>query len=52
MTTITLAERKASLLRQIEVLKRSIDLLNWPEYKEMALRYYTGSRETLYINRN
>ena len=53
-----LEERKTNLLRQIELIKKGIDLLNWPEYKEMALRYYTGSVnytgsiETRHINRN
>ena len=32
----TLEERKTNLLSQIEKLKGEIDILNWPEYKELA----------------
>ncbi len=39
----TLEERKTNLLSQIEKLKREIDILNWPEYKELALCRRTGS---------
>jgi len=39
----TLEERKTNLLSQIEKLKGEIDILNWPEYKELALLHCTGS---------
>ena len=39
----TLEERKTNLLGQIEKLKREIDILKWPEYKELALCRRTGS---------
>ena len=39
----TLEERKTNLLSQIEKLKGEIDILNWPEYKELALLRCTGS---------
>ena len=39
----TLEERKTNLLSQIEKLKREIDILNWPEYKELALLRCTGN---------
>jgi len=39
----TLEERKAKLLSQIEKLEKEIDILKWPEYKELALCRYTGS---------
>jgi hypothetical protein len=39
----TLEERKTNLLRQIEKLKREVEVLNWPEYKELALLHCTGS---------
>ena len=39
----TLKERKTNLLSQIEKLKREVNILKWPEYKEPALRRCTGS---------
>lgn len=39
----TLEERKTNLLYQIEKLKGEIDILNWPECKELALLRCTGS---------
>ena len=39
----TLEERKTNLLSQIEKLKREIDILKWPKYKELALCRRTGS---------
>ncbi len=39
----TLEERKTNLLSQIEKLKGEIDILYWPEYKELALCRRTGS---------
>jgi len=39
----TLEERKTSLLGQIEKLNREIDILKWPEYKELDLCRRTGS---------
>ena len=39
----TLEERKTNLLSQIEKLKGEMDILNWPEYKELALLCCTGS---------
>jgi len=39
----TLEERKTNLLSQIEKLKREIDILKWPQYKELALCRRTGS---------
>ncbi len=39
----TLEERRTNLLSQIEKLKREVDILKWPKYKELALRRYTGS---------
>ncbi|MFC1893292.1 hypothetical protein ACFLYR_04555 [Chloroflexota bacterium] len=41
--TGTLEARKTNLLSQIEKLKREVDTLSWPEYKEPALRRCTGS---------
>ena len=40
---VNLEVRKTNLLSQIERLKREVDILEWPEYKELALRRYTGS---------
>jgi len=39
----TLEERKTNLLSRIEKLKGEIDILKWPEYKELALCHRTGS---------
>jgi len=39
----TLEERKTNLLSQIEKLKREIDILMRPKYKELYLSCYTGS---------
>ena len=39
----TLEERKTNLLSQIEKLKRDIDTLKWPEYKELAFSCCTSS---------
>ena len=38
-----LEERKTKLLSQIKKLEGEIDILNWPEYKELALLRCTGS---------
>ena len=40
---VNLEARKTNLLSQIEKLKREVDILEWPEYKELALRRLTGS---------
>ncbi len=47
----TLEERKTNLLSQIEKLKREIDTLKWPEYKELALCCYTSSDRYLGLDR-
>ena len=47
----TLEERKTNLLSQIEKLKREIDILKWPEYKELALCRGTGSGGYLGLDR-
>jgi len=47
----TLEERKTNLLSQIEKLKGEIDILNWPEYKELALLRCTGSIRYLDLSR-
>jgi len=47
----TLEERKTNLLSQIEKLKGEIDILNWPEYKELALLRCTGSVGYLGLDR-
>ena len=47
----TLEERKTNLLSQIEKLKGEIDILNWPEYKELALLRCTGSVGYLDLDR-
>ena len=39
---VTLEARKTNLLSQIEKLKREVGILEWPEYKELALRRCTG----------
>jgi len=46
-----LEERKTNLLSQIGKLKREIDILKWPEYKELALCYRTGSVRYLSLYR-
>ena len=38
-----LEERKTDLLYHIEELKREIDILKWPEHKELALLYCADS---------
>ena len=43
-----LEERKTNLLSQIGKLKREIDILKGPEYKELALCYRT--RSVRYLN--
>ena len=48
---ITLEERKINLLSQIEKLKREIDMLKWPEYKELDLLRCTGSVRCLGLDR-
>ncbi|MFC2069207.1 hypothetical protein ACFLTP_09425 [Chloroflexota bacterium] len=40
---VTLEERKTNLLSRIEKLKREVEKLNWPEYKELSLDRCTGS---------
>ena len=40
---VNLEARKTNLLSQIEKLKREVDILELPEYKELALRCCTGS---------
>jgi len=47
----TLEERKTNLLSQIEKLKREIDILKWPEYKELDLYGCTGSVRYLGLDR-
>jgi hypothetical protein len=47
----TLKERKTNLLSQIEKLKREIDILKWPEYKEQDLCRCTGSGRYLGLDR-
>lgn len=47
----TLEERKTNLLSQIEKLKGEISILNWPEYKELALLRCTGSVRYLDLDR-
>ena len=46
-----LEEHKSNLLSQIEKLKREIKVLKWPEYKERALCYGTGSVKYLGLDR-
>jgi len=42
----TLEEHKTNLLSQIERLKREIEILKWPEYKELAsCRRTSGARD-------
>ena len=41
--TATLKDRKTKLLSQIEKLKREVEILNWPGYKELDLQRCTGS---------
>ena len=40
---VTLEERKTHLISQIEKLKREVEILKWPEYKELALHRCTDS---------
>ena len=47
----TLEERKTNLLSQIEKLKREIDILNWPKYKQLALCGCMGSDRYLDLDR-
>ena len=46
-----LEERKSNLLSQIERLKREIEVLKWPENKELALLRCTGGARDLGLNR-
>ena len=39
----TLEARKTNLISQIEKLKREVEILKWPEYKELALHRCTDS---------
>ena len=48
--TVNLEARKTNLLSQIEKLKREVDILEWPEYKELALRRCTGSVKYISID--
>jgi hypothetical protein len=48
---VTLEARKTNLLSQIEKLKREVEILNWPEYKELALHQCTGSVIYLSLDR-
>ncbi len=48
---VTLEERKTNLLSQIEKLKREVEILRGPEYKELGLRRLTGSVEHLSLDR-
>jgi len=47
----TFEERKTNLLSQIEKLKREIDVLKLPEYRELALCHRTGSVRYLGLDR-
>ena len=40
---VTLEARKSNLLSQIWRLKREIEILKWPEYKELDLHCCTDS---------
>ena len=40
---VTLEARRTNLLSQIEKLKREVEVLELPQYKELALRRFTGS---------
>lgn len=46
-----LEERKSNLLNQIGKLKREVDILKWPEYKELALLHCAGSIKFLSLDR-
>ena len=48
---VTLEERKTNLLSQIEKLKREVEILNWPEYKKLALHRCMGSVKYLSLDR-
>ena len=48
---VTLEARKSNLLSQIWRLKREIEILKWPEYKELALLRCTGDTRDLGLNR-
>ncbi len=48
---VALEARKTNLLSQIEKLKREVAILNWPEYKELALHRCTGSVKCLSLDR-
>jgi hypothetical protein len=48
---LTLEARKTNLLNQIEELKRKVEKLNWPDYKEMALHHCIGSTKYLSLDR-
>jgi len=47
----TTEARKANLISQIEKLKREVEILKWPEYKELALLRCTGDARDLGLNR-
>ena len=40
---VTLEARKTNLISQIEKLKREVEILKWPEYKEPAVHCCTDS---------
>jgi hypothetical protein len=46
-----LEERKSNLLSQVEKLKREIEVLKWPESKELTLLCCTGGARDLDHNR-
>ena len=46
-----LEKRKSNLLSQIGKLKREVEILKWPEYKELALLRCTGDARDLGLNR-
>ena len=47
---VTLEARKTTLLSQIEKLKREVEILYRPEYKEIALCRYAGSVKYLSLD--
>ncbi len=48
---VTLEARKTNLISQIEKLKREVEILKWPEYKELALHRCMGSVKHLGFDR-
>ena len=42
---LILEAHKTNLMSQIEKLKREVEILKWPEYKELALHRCTESVE-------